>query len=416
MAIIGMEPEQIESVAADLRRQAGELTAIRTRVNSQVQHATENWRGPDLQQFTDLWYGSYQSQLASACTILSAMADALVRQAADQRATSSGDGISAPGGIGAGTSGGPILQDPSGGATPINLDKWALPSKLPADYKDTRAKVSDALRAQLAKSGLTDKQQRQAIDYIAYLLATAPEPYKTLYLHDLTKLHYEQIPGGGYYIATGKTDTVHVNFKDAYSDPRGPFFVLFHEMGHGVDDLSDDTTVQRHFLWFHWTADVPNSSYYSPSYTNGGTALSQALNTDVRDNISQTISTNSFATDSAQQARVVDAIMNGSVASLSQADRAVANQVQQYYQNSDMATPQGNVASDIYGSATHGFIQPLYGHSADYWAQDPKYPTLEFWAGYAADKIVGGNNLQITKDFLPSGAKLADQMAQQMDR
>jgi len=91
-SLLGMDPGIVEAASADLKGQAASLTAIKSRIASLVDQAGNNWNGQDAKNFRQEWYYSYQSQVASAITLLSDMSADLTRQAHDQRVTSGGGG------------------------------------------------------------------------------------------------------------------------------------------------------------------------------------------------------------------------------------------------------------------------------------------------------------------------------------
>ncbi|MDR1078664.1 MAG: hypothetical protein LBL55_08425, partial [Propionibacteriaceae bacterium] len=119
-----------------------------------------------------------------------------------------------------------------------------------------------------------------------------------------------------------------------------PFFVLFHELGHGNDDVEEPFGVETN------------------DYTYNGKTIKDALADDVRNNLMATISDPALAytSDPEQQRRVVDAIMAHSTASLSQADREVLTKLQERYAKV-FSKPSANVVSDIYGAVTDNIIK-----------------------------------------------------------
>lgn len=119
MAFTGMTVTNIRSSAGELTRQADELTAIRSRVESLVNEASRHWEGSDISQFRGTWQNSYRARLNQAADRLRSMSAELVRQAAQQEATS-GDS----------STGRPPISAPLGGGGVGNV--WDKISSSPA--------------------------------------------------------------------------------------------------------------------------------------------------------------------------------------------------------------------------------------------------------------------------------------------
>jgi hypothetical protein len=289
-----------------------------------------------------------------------------------------------------------------------DLHDVVWPADLPDDFLSVRAEVERELAGALRDSGLTASEQWQSVNYIAYKLAAAPEPYKSLYLADLPKVdpvHTVDDPdtpgsqtnyyNGGSFLWWG--NSLKVDFKEAFQDPRGQFFVLFHELGHGIDDVEDPFGVE------------------TAGYSDGGVTLNDAITADVRANLTQTII--QFSDDKAQRARVVDAIMNKTTGQLTGTDVDVlANLRQDYWKK--LYDDEDNVVSDIYGAATGNVIIGRYTHGgagdSSYWDARPNGAASEFWAGFAGNNVMGGQGFAATEAYLPSATVLADRMAQEM--
>ena len=94
MAFSGMNPDQVDSAASQLRTQAQELQYISARVSSLIDQAAKNWQGSDMSSFRSAWYGSYRGKMATAKSHLDSMASELNRQATDQRNTSAASTVS----------------------------------------------------------------------------------------------------------------------------------------------------------------------------------------------------------------------------------------------------------------------------------------------------------------------------------
>ena len=127
---------------------------------------------------------------------------------------------------------------------PTNQDKDKLIDNYEKNHILHKLILEDFLNSDGAK-GLTEDDIRN----IKYLVYTADEPYRSLYLNSLLKFRIRTINGsGGYYMPwsqgieqTGEEGhTVTYTYPDCFADdPRGPYTVFFHECGHAIDDLND---------------------------------------------------------------------------------------------------------------------------------------------------------------------------------
>jgi len=395
MTFSGMTPEQIEECASGLRRQADELNNTRGHVSALVREASAHWNGRDVQTFSAVWNSSYAPRMSAAIATLSRMADQLIRQAADQRAASQAEPVLSPH---SSPTLGPVVPTPLGPTQPEQSPT----------YSTIENAVRDALAKELADAGLSPEEQEKAIETISQLIDKAPEPWKSLYLKNLDKLNIVHDDGvdndwilpfdddkTNYYQPIN--DSVHVDLSSDATDSRGPFYTLFHELGHGIDDKED--------FW----------GMATPGYTIDGKDLDDVLRDDVRTSITKQIT--KYSGDSAQQSRIVEAIMNQKTDKLSAADKGILTKLQAYY-DQVLAGPNANVASDIYGAMTGnvlgGSSATTWGHPDNYWDSAGNNASKEFWAGYCADQIEQNNGLSVTQNMFPTAFKFADQMAKEL--
>lgn len=69
--MVGLNPEQIESMAQQIKAQADAITDVIARVTSQVNtNVPANWAGQDAQQFKGNWEGQLRSSLQNVVTQL----------------------------------------------------------------------------------------------------------------------------------------------------------------------------------------------------------------------------------------------------------------------------------------------------------------------------------------------------------
>ena len=83
---------------------------------------------------------------------------------------------------------------------------------------------------------LTEEDKRN----IKYLIYTAKEPYRSIYLNNLDKIKFGNgnLGKGAYY--SNDDQTINFTYPDCFKkDPRGAYTTWFHEYGHGIDDQAD---------------------------------------------------------------------------------------------------------------------------------------------------------------------------------
>jgi len=137
---------------------------------------------------------------------------------------------------------------------------------------------SDEAIVEKAKSGLTPEEQQRSLDYIALILAQAQEPYKRLYLNAVDNVSFKHktsdtFPGTNH--DNEFFNYTNVDFYSDYADPNGPFYTLFHEMGHAIDDFAKPLGT------------------VTDTYTVDGKTISSALGGDVRAHLESTIPSHS---------------------------------------------------------------------------------------------------------------------------
>lgn len=89
MAYEGMDVDQVESLGHQLNTQANSLAQIKTKLDGLVSSMAANWDGADSLRFHDTWTSQYSRQVTDAITNLSTLSQVAIRQAAEQRQTSS---------------------------------------------------------------------------------------------------------------------------------------------------------------------------------------------------------------------------------------------------------------------------------------------------------------------------------------
>lgn len=252
---------------------------------------------------------------------------------------------------------------------------------------------------------LTDED----VENIKYLIYTAKEPYRSIYINSLSKFRINTINGsGGYY--TPWKHTVTYDYPDCFSkDPRGAYTVFFHECGHAIDDLSDKSK------WLG--ADTENYKYYSEGMKKKVTFL-ESIKYDVYYNPNNPHSITSIASSMIASGKsgdinnVINAFMNGNTSSLSNADLRLYNAVRNEFNRTTGNDVHYEAVTDVYGGVSHNALRNNgYGHSNDYW-NDTNMPASELWAEYFSYNMANDTeSLQRLREYFPETAKMLDAYA-----
>jgi hypothetical protein len=89
MSFEGMDPDQVESLGRQLLHQESTLTGIVSQLDALTNSMATNWLGADSSRFHQTYTGQYRHQLTNAATQLGNLGNAAIRNASDQRQTSS---------------------------------------------------------------------------------------------------------------------------------------------------------------------------------------------------------------------------------------------------------------------------------------------------------------------------------------
>lgn len=299
-----------------------------------------------------------------------------------------------------------------------NLDGREMKEKYIEQYErshpEAKALLDDFLNSRSAK-GLSDEDKRN----IKYLLYTAPEPYKTLYLKNLGNFEFKttNLDDTAFYDQHNGKISLDPPYNGYLSD-KPLYTTLFHECGHAIDDLADES-LEKGF-------DTERYTYYSESAGRNMT-LRQAIEYDVfhnRDNphsminiTNNIIHTDPAASDGAPQ-RVIKALQTGDKSNLTEDDRVLYERTIEEFQS--QFTPNGNHESvtDIYGGVSKNQLikddhntNIGYYHKDSYW-NEGGHPERELWADYASNHIAyNPSTIQITQEYFPEASKVMDSYA-----
>lgn len=316
-------------------------------------------------------------------------------------------------------------------------EKQALIDRYERDHPD----IAERFNQFLAESGVSEEDAEN----IKFMVYSAPEPYRSIYLEHLEDYNLKLKGGGGTHnILTNRT-TVDGE-KHFEQDPRGPYNSFFHESGHAVDDYEK-----------HGFELISKDAYYSSEFKIGGKSIYDYLSDDIRNNIHSYLSDN-YSNLSEDEINTILRSMNltddadfrwrARDIGLEDArlDEIRTEVIEHYYDNVLVGVEKG-VICDAYGGMTNEvfFEQPTqaeidagvshYGHAynSNYWYDDstsfrdlfyggrltPEYQTgkqaAELWADFFAAQMTHDEAaLSLIKQHFPTAYAAMEKMALEM--
>ena len=218
-------------------------------------------------------------------------------------------------------------------------------------YTEEARKLNEFLNSKNALE-LTEED----IVNIKYLVYTAEEPYRHIYLNSLSKYKIQSmnVGGGAYYRPW--LHTVNYTYPDSFEeDPRGPYTTFFHECGHAIDDLSEESK------WLG--SDTENFKVQSDALGKKIT-LREAIEYDVYYNENNPHSMTSIANRVMNSEgldgnidNVIYALKSGNSESLNKSDNNLYNAIINQYRRENIGGEQFEAVSDVYGGMSNNKLR-----------------------------------------------------------
>ena len=273
---------------------------------------------------------------------------------------------------------------------------------------------ADIINGVLSDSDLTEDEIRD----IKFLIYTAPEPYKSIYIQHIKE--YEVIVyTEGTEEADGNTgsfyykEKIHLVDSDAtfFRNARGPYNTFFHESGHAIDDYESTFT-----------------DMLSRKYKYDGKRLNDIIADDVTNYVSEYID-ETFPNLTADQKEQIMRSMNltsdakfkyeGDTSNLDPALIGYRNNIVYSMNNIDLAGQENEAASDVYGGVTNNALLGTYGHrDKNYWyilGISTNSQTSELWAEFFAAQMTHDEvALASIKEHFPNAYVAMEAMARDM--
>lgn len=248
-------------------------------------------------------------------------------------------------------------------------------------------------------SKLTEEQIRE----VKYILYTADEPYRSIYLNELESYTIGNVSGADTGVFRPFDNTINVDMIKEPTNPRGPYTTFFHESGHALD--------------YNFYND---GNYYSLTYRNSdGQSLQDVIFEDVRNDIRQTIA--KYTSDEKMQENLLNYLISGenNRGDLTKTEEKILENVLKVYKK-DITGMEKEAYSDIYGGVTDNAIVGNYSHTQEhYWYDENGNATgaqaVELWAEYYSYRMTDNEEaLENLREHFPNAAKFLDEMAESM--
>ena len=281
------------------------------------------------------------------------------------------------------------------------------------DYEAQNPEQAKKINKVLSDPDLAEAEKRD----IKFLIYTAPEPYKSIYLEHISKYKVNVSTDNETSYYRPATGIIYLNDSNEtfYSNPRGPYNTFFHESGHAIDDYEKG-----------W-GDITGNFRYN------GMSLNECITQDVRNYVEDYMESAYPELTDAQREKLLRSLNLTDDASYAYggSDDGLSKVLQGYreeiirYMDRDLAGAVNECPSDVYGGVTNNAIIGNWGHRKDdddtsytYWYNGKK-PTgaqeSELWAEFFAAKMTQDDTaLNSIKEHFPEAYKAMEAMAQEM--
>ena len=291
------------------------------------------------------------------------------------------------------------------------------------------AKIMDKLFEEIAEHG-----HQEDIQNMKFTLYTADEPYRTLMLSNVHKMkignHHAELQAdkngkySQYYNGFLLINSITISILpiDGKDNPKGPYNTVFHEIGHGIDDVT--------------TAFGYTTTYYiDQEFEKKLNALIQSRVHDaIREMIETVVITQAYQNVDREKVFMALLAAGGDVRYLNGAEwdtfKGVVDRFRVVFKADEKKEVFGEfcVVTDMfsayvaqeYDAQWKGWsIFGGYVHNEDYWhgilKDRDKRVSKEFIAGYFSARATGNLvQIDLLKAYFPEACEAADRMFEQM--
>ena len=268
---------------------------------------------------------------------------------------------------------------------------------------------------------------------IRFLIYTAPEPYKSIYLQHANR-YAEKYQVVVFLEGDADSDGKNCSNYDHYNkniyllnsdstflkNDLGPYNTFFHENGHAIDDFEYPNTTAR----------------IAQQYVYNGKRLHDIIAEDVTNYVGNYVcQTYNLTTEDDAYKQIMNSLNLGNGATYQYSGTSIADQrlndIREdiiEHMAADLSGDSNATASDIYGGVTNNAIRGNYGHFKDeseagsdytYWyyksGTATGQRTTELWAEFfAAQMTRDSKDLKSIEDHFPNAYKAMKDMAEEM--
>ena len=274
---------------------------------------------------------------------------------------------------------------------------------------------------------------------IMYIVYTADEPFRSLFLDSLGTYTIQRTDVSGSYFSpygnqTDGTSANTINFNAGnsfYHCPKGAYNTFFHECGHAIDfNVGDSAFYSNHYadgtnydmiaedVYTHIEKEI--ADYISNKVAGGGANAAEYEACSV-ENIINCIKNGGDKTGlSYRESKVYDVINNRMYNALS-----MSSSTQQYEDSYGQSRGIKYFAgvSDVYGGVTGNVISGDRTHSStEYWydavtGESTGNQEVELWAHYFSFEITGNQEaMSAMNQYFPESMNQYDKMAGEMKK
>lgn len=288
-------------------------------------------------------------------------------------------------------------------------DKDKLIDEYEKKHPEDVIKIEDFLNSGGSKKYLTQNDIRE----IKFFIYSADEPYRSIFINNIDKFTINRLDvgdGNAYYKPF--LHTVNYTYPDSFSkDPRGAYTTFFHETGHGIDDMENESK------WLG--SDTENFKTYSAEMGKQVT-LREAIEYDVYYNMNNPHSITSIAerlnSDSECNInKIINAFKTRKIKKLSDKELELFNDVRSEFNRTTGRNEQYEAVTDVYGGMSKNQLRNKgYGHDVEYW-NDKSMAGKELWAEYFSYNMTQDEeSLTKLREYFPEASQVLDQYARKL--
>ena len=427
---------------ARIRAYAEEVERVFKNLKLKVDESPAWWSGPSQDAFACLAY-DFLAQKHNVLSAIRVMADGMAKAIEEKtnHEQSTVELISSQAGLLAARAGGTASLKM---APPRTVKSYASPvaNIKTVSMRDRNAHVRSYEKSNSEHAEIMDRffgriandGHWNDIQNIKYMIYLADEPYRSLILNNVDNMkignHHAEADADNngsfsqfyYGFALNNSITISLLPDNGKDNPRGPYYTLFHEIGHGIDDVT--------------TAFGYTTTYYKdPEFDKKlDDLITNGVHSSIRDTIASIANVRKYS--AVDQENVFRALLYGGAEYLTPYEWEVFFLVVDQYMTVFQTHPANKAkdygqfvtVTDMFSAYVmhtkdgNGNVRTIFGgyaHDENYWhgflADTGKKASREFFAGYFAACLIGDTTtLNNLRAYFPGACEAADRMMAEM--